>query len=371
VPSCNLPRVSLISTALMFQACAGEKSAYQRHVDAAHEAYEQGDYASAAAHWDDAEGAAGNASERDEASYREAVTLIRAGRPDEGRALLEKLARGGTSSRNARAAFDLAFAEIKHGDAEKGRAQLRAALVRYPDHGVARDALRRFRSYTLEKQGSERTEQELERLSREVSGSELESTALFERAKLLQERGADVAALAAYLEVARKFPYPGGTYWNDATLAAAQLERKAGENSKARALLVEMLEHREDSAVVGSYARSYDQATFALGELEAEDGLWRRARDRFLSLVDDYETSRLRDDALWAAAVLSAKKGDAATACQLARRLESELPESRFTNCQTLVCPRNDTPLGSSRDDCSGYVERAFANGALRPDPTF
>lgn len=360
----------LLSGALL--ACASTQTAYQRQAQLAEQAYEQGDYALAAEHWRAAHQVAESRRDGDEARYRGARCLLRAGKTEEGEQLLSELAATGGRDRAPRAAFDLAFWEIENGDAARGHEQLLAALVRFPGHGVARDALRRRRAYLVETQGSVAAERDLAELGKRLRGTELESTAWFERAKLLEARGEDQRALSAYLDVAKRFPYPSGAYWNDATLAAARLEARLGQREAARKLLGQMLDQRESSALTGSYDRSYDQATYLLAELTLADGRWRTARDLWLGLVDDFPSSRLRDDALWAAALVSARNADADEACDLAERLQQETPDSRFAPCTKLVCTRaQSSTQPSGQHACADYVRRSFERGALRPPPTF
>jgi TolA-binding protein len=352
---------------LAMSGCAATQTAYERNAQAAIQAYERGEYARAAEFWDAAKRVAESDGDRDEARYRAARSLLRAGRPSEARALLGELAASGRGERAARASYDLAFHEIAHGDVERGHELLRAALLRFPDHGVARDALRRRRAHWVATHGSETAERDLAELGRELSGTELESTAWFERAKLLEARAERTQALAAYRDVARRFPYPHGVYWNDAVLAAARLELRLGQTRAARESLLGMLDRRESAALTGSYERKYDEASFLLAEIELQEGLWRVARQRFLDLVADYPWSRLCDDALWAAAVISARQHDQSEACHLAARLRLEAPNSRFVACEGLVCRSHER----TEDRCADYVERAFHRGELRPEPTF
>lgn len=332
--------------------------AYEQHWRQARQAYEAGDYAAAAEHWRRARDQAESKADRDEAVYRQAASLVRAGQEEQALPLLQQLAGAERGWRTARASFDLAFLAIGNGERERGHELLKNAILRFPNSGLARDAVARRRRYLVETRGAEHAVRDLATLARRVAGTELEATPLFERAKLLQTQGDSAAALQQYLEVARRFPYPKGAYWDDATLAAARIALELGSHSQAEGLLTAMLEHRESASLTGSYERSYDEAYWLLGEAHLEQGQWRRARQRWLALVDDFPTSRLRDDALWAAATVSFYNHEPGRGCELGKQLRQRLPASRFATCSHLLCDSNP------RGRCADYIQRAFEAAA-------
>jgi hypothetical protein len=55
-------------------------------------------------------------------------------------------------------------------------------------------------------------------------------------------------------------------------------------------------------------------------------------------VASEHETSLLVDDALFEAALLEARAGDAGTACATFRSLSERDPKSRFVGCGRLVC---------------------------------
>jgi TolA-binding protein len=291
------------------------------------------------------------------------MSLRRAGKEDEARALLAELAKKDHGARTSRAAFDLAFFEIKNGNEDQGQQMLRQALVRFPNAGVARDALRRHRAYLVEKHGANEAERLLKVLEPRVSGTELESTVCFERAKLLHQAGQLEAALAEFQHLIDAFPYPTGVYWDDAMLAAARLEHQLARQDSAERRLLAMLERRETAALTGSYERGYDKAYFLLAEVQLSRGQWQPARDTWLQMADEVPESRLADDALWAAAVTASTHGDVDGACRAASQLKGKSPESRFIPCLALVCAQQAGP-----HNCNDYIEREFRQGTY-PEP--
>jgi hypothetical protein len=352
----------LLAGSLLLGACGGPPSPYLRHADAARQAYSAGRYAEAAEHWQQAEAVSDNQHDKDEAAYRAASSLARAGKFAEARALLQKVAREAQGTRRARAAFDLAADEIKRGDPRRGYVQLRKAILRFPNDGVARDALRRYIAYQVESAGADAAIRELLDLDSQLAGTELEDSALFARAKLLEQQREDEPALKLYRDIAARFPYPAGAYWDDAMMRAAAIARRLGRTGQSEALLLEMLEQREDALLTGSYERQYDAAYFELGNLALQRGAWREARERWLDLCEDFPDSRLRDDALWAAATVSVRQQDPLEACRLAERLSREQPDSRYVACAQLVCPGSTTTRR-----CAAYIERAFMTGHVEP----
>src|SRR5262249_46481869 len=138
-----------------------------------------------------------------------------------------------------------------------------------------------------------------------------------------------------FLAVARSHPYPFGTLTDDALWHASVVAEELGDNQGAIAHLRAMLASREASDLVGSYERPrYADAQMRIA------GLYRdklhdhaAARREFHKLYADHQTSRLRDDALWAEARLAREDGDKGEACRLVERLRKEMPESRYARC--------------------------------------
>ena len=56
----------------------------------------------------------------------------------------------------------------------------------------------------------------------------------------------------AYLETARRHPYPEGALWDDALFRAALCEEKVGRPRQAIAVLESMLTEREEAHLSGS-----------------------------------------------------------------------------------------------------------------------
>ena len=341
-------------------SCAPRRNPdFARAEAAATRAYGHGRYGEAGDLWLAAASAAGRPRDADEARYRAAASYARAGREPEAATLYEELAENAEGERAARAAFDRAELELDAGRVEAGIALRDRALRAYPDSGLAGRALQRQLAWYVERGGPGAALAYLDALAGEVGGSELAETIAYERAVHLALAGDQEAALAAFLETAERFSYPLGVYWDDALYRAAQLEVELGRPRQGIAHLERMLREREPKPIAGSVERPrFSPARFLVAEI-LRDELHDRAaaRREFLRLVDEHPTSRLRDDALWAAAVLGDELDDPRGACRDARRLARDFPSSRYVGCLGRVCPE----LGAPTADCPSYVESSGA----------
>ncbi|MCC6898907.1 MAG: tetratricopeptide repeat protein [Polyangiaceae bacterium] len=333
------------------QSFAEQRSAAER-------AYAAGRYDEAADHWAKAEAAAKRRRDQTEARYRRAAALRRAGRHEDARRLLEELERTRPrSARAARAAFERADIEIETGNAERGFAELEAAIRKYPRSGLALGALARLARQREERAGAEAALALLAEIGRTGGSNELRERALFDRARLLEKLGRDTEALAAFLDAAARFPYPEGALWDDALHSASVLEEKLGRPDRAIAHLERMLREKEPSSLKqGSYERPrYAAARYRVAELYRDRiGDKARATREFRRVWDEHPTSLLKDDALWQAARIERERGRSEAACELLEVLRSDAPDSRFAACATALCPT----LPRGKAECHDYVLR-------------
>ncbi len=354
-------RRALVSLAVLVAvACAPSlPDAFRTSRAAAERAYSSGRYEEAARYWRKAYESADRKRDRAESLYRQAAALRRAGRNDEARRVLtELLASYPKSSRAARAAFDIAQIEIDTGDPSRGYALLEKSMLERPRSGLAPRALAQYASWLQEKKGPDAVLAWLAQSSAKVGKTELGEALAYAKATKLDELGRREQALTAYLDVAKRYPYPDGAYWDDALWHASELEQAAGRPGKAIALLQRMLHEREPSHLQGSYEKPrYAQAQYRIAELY-RDGLDdpRRAMDAFRKVFDDFPTTLLRDDALWQEALLARRVGDGARACQAANKLASALPDSRYAPCARAVCASAPAPPQGKR--CHDYILR-------------
>jgi TolA-binding protein len=350
-------RALLVAWALI--ACSASRP--PRYVEgqlAAERAYSAGRYHEAAEHWLAASRAADEARDASEARFRAAASFERAGDGERADAIFADLEREG-GERAARALFERAVLAERRGDEARAQELYRESLRRYPAAGTSPAALDRHLAYVARTQGDVATLARLDELVVELAGGALDERARYSRARLLDRLGKTELALAAYLDTASRHPYPEGALWDDALFRAATAAQKLERPRDAIALLERMLAEREEAHGYGSYERPrYAEARFAIAELY-RDSLHdpSRAGREFLRVWTDHPTSLLRDDALFQAALMAKTAHDEARACDRARTLELEAPDSRYVGCVKHLCPALEAPPGRT---CRDYLERQY-----------
>ncbi len=332
-------RLILAASLVAVLSCAPTlPAAYQDNFRAARNAYAEGQYARAAQLWKKAEQAAPNKHHRDEARYRRASSLNRAGRPSAALELYTKLA-STQGERQARAAFDLAYLTIEQGQTERGYELLARAMLSHPNSGNADRALLELLERKERQQGIAGALDLTTQLQTQLANTELMQALGWRRAQLLERQGDAGAALQAYQQLTKRFPYPTGVYWDESMLRIAELQIELGHADQALGTLRAMLKERESSTISGSYERRFSAAHYRIAEIERDHrNDWKAARDEFDEVAAAYRTSLLRDDALWQSALLSKQHGDPEAACVAARRLSVHTPDSRYNRCTHLVC---------------------------------
>jgi len=339
-------------------ACGGPASDLTPKEAAAERAYAAGRYLEAAECFSTAAETSPRARDREEARYRQAMSLERAGRPEDARAVLERLLHAfPAGARAPRALYDLAVLDLEQGRTDQGNRGLDEIVRRYPNSGPAPAALRRLVA-ELDARGESAVRAYLEALAPRVSSTELAQYVDYEHARSREREGDLAAARAEYLSLADRYPYPKGVFWDDALYRAGDLDVKLGSARDAIAVFERLLAERESAFLGGSYERGrYAEAAFRVAELY-RDALAdpARARHEFETVWATYRTSRLRDDAAWCAARIAADSGDSAGACRLLHELSEASPDSRYVACATAVCVSFRPPPRAGR--CHDYLLR-------------
>jgi tetratricopeptide (TPR) repeat protein len=349
--------VSLVAALV---GCAPEiGDAYKNAFAAGERAAHAGRHDEAAAAYERAAAAAARVKDRDEALFLEARELERAGKTDGARATLSRLvAVSKTGPRTVRALFDLAELEIDHGDEERGFAMLEAAARAHPEHGLARPSIQRIARRAEERGGPAAALAWLRAAEPAFRGTEQDQVIHYAVAQELLAASDAAGAHDAFIATAHAHPYPFGGLTDDALFHAAEIDRDRGRHEEAIAHLRELVGTREKSDTVGSYERPrYSEAQMKIAEAY-RDGLrdHAAARREFHRLYADFKTSILRDDALWAEARLARQDGDAGAACDAAKKIVREFPDSRYAPCAPLVCP--DAPAAGGKRGCADYISR-------------
>lgn len=355
-------RLLVLLAASSLAACAPTRgAAYEKALAEARRAYHAGRFDSAAERFDEAARTAKVPRDAVYARYEAALARARSG--DVARASTELRAIADEtppSAYAAQAAFKAAVLAASR-DPSAGYAELEAVALRWPETGVARAALFRVLRHDDEG-GPARTLAHLDALAPKVTTTALEEDVLYERAKRLAELGRFEEARSAFVDVADRWPYPGGNYFDDALYRASEAEEQLGRHKEAIGHLERLLAFRESSVTIGSYERPrYVPAMLRIAELYEE-----RLDDRAMArttlhrIYTDFETSTVRDDALWREAELWRKDGDARAACDRLSTLTRAFPDSRYVPCAVDRCPSITRPSKSKAPkSCRAYITRA------------
>lgn len=351
-------------------ACAPNRGdEYQRALAEARRAHHHGRFEEAAGKFDEAARTAKVPRDAVYARYEAALARARSG--DRARASRELRALADAKPEtpySALAAFkaaDLAWAS----DPQAGYQELEEVALRFPESGVARSALQRLLRRDDE-EGPAKALAHLDALVPRTAGTKLHETVAYERGKRLAELGRTAEARDVFLGVADKWPYPGGSYFDDALYRASEMEEKLGRPREAIAHLERLLSFRETASVLGSYERPrYVPAVLRIAKLYEENLNDRAmARETLHRLYRDFTTSILRDDALWREAELWRKDGDTSTSCSRLATLASDFPDSRYVPCVTVLCPNVARPSKSKAPkECRAYLLRPATEASAQP----
>ncbi len=340
---------ALAALAIATAGCAPNRGAvFERSLAEGRRAHHAGRFSEAADRFDAAAKSANLARDAVYARYEAALARAKAG--DIARAHTELVALASERPENAYAAQASLKAAVLafERDPKGGYAELEATLLRFPDSGVARVALSRL-VRDDDATGPSAALAHLEALLPKIAGKTIEQDVTYERAKRLAELERHGEARSAYLDIARKWPYPVGPYFDDALYRASEMEEKLGKIPEAIQHLEFLLSFRESSVSMGSYERPrYVPAMLRIAELQARALKDRQAaRQTLHRLYANFKTSRKRDDALWREAALWEEDGEHRMACERLGTLTREFPESRYVPCALERCPNLVRPAGS------------------------
>lgn len=343
---------------------------YEHSFASGQRAFHAGRYEEAARAFEQAAENATRVKDRDEALFEAARMHEKRGAYAQAHAAYERITKTSPDGpRTARAAYDMALVEVDHGDAERGYALLLDATFKYPAHASARRSLHRLIEHQRDIGGDDGALKWIDGPGRTLRGSELDQQLDYERALTLENMGRLTEARDLFVKTAKDHPYPFGGLTDDALWHASLVEEKLGRYEAAIAQLRTLLADREASHMTGSYERArYSPAQLRIAELY-RDKLHdhRTARKEFHTLYASHPTSVLRDDALWAEAVLARADGDEREACSLVNTLRNEFADSRFARCGQLLCA--SVKPGAKERPCANYIERQVRGEAVEQDP--
>lgn len=357
--------------ALALSACAPTLGrSYEVAFAKGQRAYHAGRYEEAATHFEKAAQNATRVKDRDEAILLVARMHEKRGAYPDAHAAYERITNSSPDGpRAARAAYDMALVEIDNGNSEHGYLLLLDATYKYPRHGSARRSLHRLIEHQRDLGGDEAVLRWLDGPGQTLRGSDLDQQLDYERALTLEALGKTAEARDLFVKTAKQHPYPFGGLTDDALWHASLAEEKLGRHEAAITQLRTLLADREASRLTGSYERPrYSPAQMRIAELY-RDKLHdhQAARTEFHTLYTQHPTSTLRDDALWAEALLARADGDASAACSLVTTLRKEFADSRFARCAHVVC--DSVKPATNERPCAHYIERRARGESVEADP--
>jgi tetratricopeptide (TPR) repeat protein len=356
----RLRSLLLVLTATAVLGCAMSVARrYQEAHSAASRAWSAGRFDEAAQAFAQAASVAQHVRDRDEMLFMEASSYERGGRLPQARAAftaLEKLNPSG--ERASRASFELAAIEIQHGNRDRGDGMMKQFVRRYPNSGLAGRALTRTLARMDETSGPGATLAYLQANMDWLKANDLGEQALYAIAERYEQLGQIEVARNQFVTCAISYPYPYGALFDDALYRASELDEKLGDPKLAIAHLRQMLSVRERASLNGTYERPrFAQAQMRIAVV-LRDALQDRpaARRELRRLFDEFETSLLRDEALWEEAKLALRDKGGSEACDAMGLLVRKLPDSRYAPCARFLCPTAQPPKGAR--SCHRYIER-------------
>lgn len=293
--------------------------------------YHDGRMGEAAAAYVEAARTAQRRVDRDEARYREAKALARAGQVASAIAVLDAVAAARpTSRRTARALFDAARLRLRRdgeGDHARAMADLERVVLQHPDHGLASRALVHLLSERARmREPVEVTLAWLRTLDPVVATREVGDDVLIAIAEREEVRGERAAARVALERVLDEHPYPLGQRFDDACWRLADLDEADGDYRRAVAHLERLLQYVESATEPGSYTLPRMPAAQLRVARIFRDHLGdvARAQQAFARVYESFPTSTLRDDAMLEEAELQLSHAERGAGCVLLRRVVHE-----------------------------------------------
>lgn len=235
--------------------------------------------------------------DRDEALYREAQTLRRAGHPDEALTIFTEVAeREPPSRRSARALFEAARLRRDAGEHDRAAAMLRDLCTRFPGAGPAGRALRLL---VLDTHGPDEVLSLVASFAAITEPDFRDDLAVLEAEALIARAGPHDrdAARAALERIVTERRYPLALRWDDAFMRLADLAEEDGDRRAAIAYLTRMIAPHSEGLVPGSYTQArMPEAALRIARLlrELADA---EAEAAYQRVVTEFPDSLLVDDA--------------------------------------------------------------------------
>ncbi len=353
------PMKSVGVVAVLLVACraAGPSSFAVAYADG-QRAESAGRWSEAAIGFDRAATEAVDDRHKEDALYLAALARIRAGNVAGGGQQLVTISGGhGDHAADASLAHALLLMSTHDPGAET---ELDTLVRRFPGNGLAPRALA-LRLRLEDDKGVDAALTYLATLEAPLAATEVGADVIYQEALRVEAKGDLERAHAMYVDVATRWPYPGGALFDDALWRASLIADKRGDPKLAAADLEQMLEVREESQFNGSYDRPrFPESMIRLARVY-EGGLHddAHARETWQRFASTFTRSPKVDLAMWNDARLAQKSGDSEGACSTLAALVDRFPDSRYVPCAVSRCNKVTRPKEShAPSDCHAYIER-------------
>ena len=239
--------------------------------------------------------------DRDESRYRRAVALERAGHVVEAITTLDAVAAAlPKSRRTARALYDASRLRLERGERAAGLGGMRRVVREHPSTGLAAPALRVVLADLASRHERAAALAYVRATHAAVGETELGDDLRVAEANLLLEAGDRAGARAALERALDEQPYPHMQRWDDILWQLADLDEEDHDPRAAIAHLERMLSVHEHTAPPGTYTLPrMPDAALRIARL-TRDALHdvAAAERAYTRVIDEFETSRVRDDAM-------------------------------------------------------------------------
>jgi tetratricopeptide (TPR) repeat protein len=244
-----------------------------------------------------------------------------------------------------RACYDRARILFDMGRTAQAREDAVRFAVAHPENALAPVAVKRLSASYAAAGEAGAGVAALEELAARTKGTDVWDSAMFEVARLHRTSG-DAEGEARSLEKVVGQGRWGTQLWPDAVWRLVEIASARGDREEEVRLLEKLVAAREESRLIASYdTKFHDEAYLRLGRILLDQGKLEPAYATFMKLAA-WESSRMRDDGYYWAAVVRMRQGRVADACALLH----------------VVC--DDLPWSSSLDEAVGLMREARCGGA-------
>lgn len=239
-----------------------------------------------------------------------------------------------------RACFDHARLLYLIEPVDSARAASVKTILRYPDTAFTQSLVKRLaRSYRASNSAAQGLTV-LAALDKQLKGSEVRDTILFEMARLAREQGDIDGETDSLATLVRTYGRWKSQLWDDAVWRLSEIGRETQRTDVEIAWLNKLSAAHESSRLIGSYTSPYyDDALFRLGEIHLNAGRLDAAGAAF-SALSALSTSRMCDDGVLGLARVDLAAGRVREACEKLTKLQKKDGSTKQTAVNLSVSNR-------------------------------